>query len=356
MLIQLTRDERRGLERLVGGGKTEVRKYRRAQMVLLASRRVSVRSIARKLETNRSLVNKWLKRFQGKRLEGLEDLPRCGRPKRIQCLERTQVVAAACQAPSQFGLQRVLWSHGALSQALVDSGLVDSISASTVGRILRQAEIKPHRVKMWCHSEDPQFQEKLRQIVRLYVEAPAREPVLCVDEKSGMQVLSRSRELIRAKPGRWGRIEYEYKRHGTRCLFACFNVRTGRVVGRCSRQRRRADFLSFLDLVAATYRQKRVHIVLDNLNTHRDTSAGAFISEWNRKHGDRFVFHYTPTHGSWLNQIELWFAIVSRRVLRHGSFATASELVQKVGAFIQQWNEREAHPFRWTYEGLPLVA
>ncbi len=140
------------------------------------------------------------------------------------------------------------------------------------------------------------------------------------------------------------------------CLFACFNVRTGRVVGRCSQQRRRADFLSFLDLVAATYRQKRVHVVLDNLNTHRDTSAGAFISEWNRKHGDRFVFHYTPTHGSWLNQIELWFAIVSRRVLRHGSFATASELVQKVEAFIQQWNEREAHPFRWTYEGLPLVA
>ena len=128
------------------------------------------------------------------------------------------------------------------------------------------------------------------------------------------------------------------------------------MLGRCTQQRRRADFLSFLDLVAATYRQKRVHVVLDNLNTHRDTSAGAFISEWNRKHGDRFVFHYTPTHDSWLNQIELWFAILSRRVLRYGSFATLSDLVEKVETFLQHWNEREAHPFRWTDEGLPLVA
>ncbi len=135
-----------------------------------------------------------------------------------------------------------------------------------------------------------------------------------------------------------------------------FNVRTGRVLGRCQRTRTRADFLAFLDLVATHYRQQRVHVVLDNLNTHRDTSSGAFISEWNRKHGNRFVFHYTPTHGSWLNQIELWFSILSRRVLRYGSFASARDLVEKVEAFIGQWNEREAHPFRWTCEGLPLVA
>jgi transposase len=209
---------------------------------------------------------------------------------------------------------------------------------------------------MWCHSEDPQFQRKLREIVKLYVETPPGEPVLCVDEKSGMQVLWRARGLIRPRVGRWSRLEYEYKRQGTRCLFACFNVRTGQVLGRCRRHRKRTDFLSFMDLVAARYRHKRVHVVLDNLNTHRDTSAGAFISDWNRKHGNRFEFHYTPTHGSWLNQIELWFSILSRRVLRYGSFPTARDLVEKVEAFIQQWNEREAHPFRWTCEGLPLVA
>ena len=263
MWIQLTPKQQGGLERLVRGGKTEVRKYRRAEMVLLAGQGVSVKSIARRLGTNRSLVKKWLGRFRGKGLPGLDDLPRSGRPQRVQCLERTQVVAAACQAPEQYGLQRVLWSHSALSEALVESGLVRSISARTVGRILRQAQIKPHRVKMWCHSEDPRFQEKLRDIVRLYMDAPVREPVLCVDEKSGMQALSRARGLIGPQVGGWGRLEYEYKRHGTRCLFACFNVCTGRVLGRCHHYRKRADFLSFMDLVAAHYRQKRVHVVLD---------------------------------------------------------------------------------------------
>lgn len=241
-----------------------------------------------------NLVKKWLGRFRSRGLRGLDDMPRSGRPQKIQCLERTQVVAAACQAPEQYGLQRVLWSHSALSEAVVESGLVRSISARTVGRTLRQAQIKPHRVKMWCHSEDPRFQEKLRDIVRLYMAAPVREPVLCVDERSGMQALSRARGLIGPQVGRWGRLEYEYKRHGTRCLFTCFNVRTGRVLGRCHRYRKRADFLSFMDLVAAHYRQKRVHVVLDNLNTHRDTSAGAFISESNRA----LVFDPEPSGAS----------------------------------------------------------
>jgi transposase len=104
-----------------------------------------------------------------------------------------------------------------------------------------------------------------------------------------------------------------------------------------------------MDWVASKYRQPRVHVILDNLNTHKDTSRGAFLTEWNRKHGNRFVFHYTPTHGSWLNQIELWFAIVSRRVLRHGNFPTPDALVEAIERFIDEWNELEAHPFRWTY-------
>lgn len=356
MLIRLTAIQREGLERLVRAGKTQVRKHRRAQMVLLAARGDPIRSIARRLGTNRSLVKKWLVRLRGRGLPGLDDLPRSGRPQRIGCLERTWVVAAACQGPGDYGLERVLWSQSALSEAVVGSGRVKSISAATVGRILRQAQIKPHRVKMWCHSEDPRFGEKLREIVGLYCEPPLGEPVLCVDEKSGMQVRSRARGLLRAQAGGWNRLEHEYKRHGTRCLFACFDVRTGRVLGHCRRHRKRVDFLFFLDLVATRYRQPRVHLVLDNLNTHRDTSAGAFISEWNRMQGNRFVFHYTPTHGSWLNQAELWFSILSRRVLRYGSFSTAGELVDKVQAFIEQWNEREAHPFRWTWKGLPLVA
>ncbi len=325
-------------------------------MILLAAAGTSVRSIAQQLATNRTRVTEWLKRFSEHRMTGLGDLERSGRPITITALERHQVIAAATRLPEEFGLARNTWSHESLAEALVSTELVREISASQVGRVLDEADIKPHRVKMWCHSNDPNFQEKMRTIVKLYVKRRKGEPVLCIDEKTGMQALSRSRALQPAKAGRSARYEFEYKRNGTRCLFACFNVATGRVLGRCTTNRKRPDFFSFMDLVAATYRQRRVHVVLDNLNTHLDTSKGAFITEWNRKHGNRFVFHYTPTHGSWLNQIELWFGIVSKRVLRYGNYRSPDELVAAILAFIDAWNESEAHPFRWTYTGHPLVA
>jgi transposase len=195
----------------------------------------------------------------------------------------------------------------------------------------------------------------MKAIVDLYVNPPKGEPVLCIDEKTGMQALSRGRQLQPTSPGRAARFEFEYKRNGTRCLFACFNIGTGKVLGRCMRSRKRPDFFSFMDRVASTYRQSRVHVVLDNLNTHCDTRKGNFVTEWNLRHGSRFVFHYTPTHGSWLNQVELWFSIISRRVLRYGNFHSPGELIRAIHRFIRTWNRSEAHPFRWTYDGLPLV-
>ena len=191
--------------------------------------------------------------------------------------------------------------------------------------------------------------------MRLYVKRPPGQPVLCIDEKTGMQALSRSRPLQPARRGTHPRFDFEYRRNGTRCLFACFNVSTGKVLARCTQARARVDFLEFMDVVASTYRQRRVHVVLDNLNTHKDTSRGNFMSDWNRQHGNRFVFHYTPTHGSWLNQVELWFAIVSRRILRYGDFSGPNQLVEAIESFVKRWNRVEAHPFRWTYDGLPLV-
>jgi transposase len=286
---------------------------------------------------------------------GLQDMPRRGRPPEITPLERHQVIATACRSPMDFGFQRTLWDHATLAIAVTSGGLVRSISARTVGRILEDAEIKPHRIKMWCHSDDPAYQDKMRAIVDLYVRLPEGEPVLSIDEKTGMQALSRRRALKGAGPGRPGRFEFEYKRNGTRCLFACFNVGTGNVLGRCTAQRKRGDFLSFMDEVASVYRQRRVHIILDNLNTHRDTNQGAFMTEWNQRHGRRFVFYYTPTHGSWLNQIELWFSLLTRRILRYGDFDTPDALAEGIMGFIREWNKTEAHPFRWTYEGLPLV-
>lgn len=355
MDVSMSRKQKGALLEIVRHEAGEARLYRRARMVLLAASGESVSSIARQLGTCRPRVLDWVRRFQASGVSGLEDRPRPGRPSVISPLERHQVVAAACQSPRKLGVVRNTWTHEALSEALVASGLVRAISSSEVGRILDDADIKPHRVKMWCHSEDPDYQKKMRGIVRLYVRRPPGEPVLCIDEKTGMQALSRSRALQAAAPGRAGRFEFEYKRNGTRCLFACFNIATGRVLGRCTTSRKRPDFFGFMDTVASTYRQRRVHVVLDNLNTHKNTRQGQFVTDWNRRHGRRFVFHYTPTHGSWLNQVELWFGIVSRRVLRYGNFRTADQLIAAIEEFIDHWNEREAHPFRWTYDGLPLV-
>lgn len=355
MTVRLSRKVREDLEEVVREQRGEARRYRRARMVLLAAEGESISSIARKLGTNRLRVGQWLRRFQEKGVEGLEDLERSGRPIEITPLERHQVIAAACRSPEEFGLRQPVWSHAALREALTSKRLVREISTSEIGRILDDAEIKPHRIQRWCHSDDPQFQERMRAIVRLYVRRPRGQPVLCVDEKTGMQALSRTRPLQRPSPGRHRRQEFEYKRNGTRCLFACFNVGTGKVLARCTKTRKRPDFFLFMDRVASVYRQHRIHVVLDNLNTHKNTSRGDFISDWNRQHGNRFVFHYTPTHGSWLNQVELWFGVLSRRILRYGDFHSPAELVRAINAFVKRWNHEEAHPFRWTYEGLPLV-
>ncbi len=356
MDIRLSRREKDDLGEIVRRQCGETRLYRRARTVLLAAAGETVSSIARKIGTARCRVGDWLRRFVEHRLEGLEDLSRSGRPVEITPLERHEVIATACLSPGDFGFQRTLWSHATLKDAVVSAGLVRSISTSTVWRILDDAEIKPHRVKMWCHSNDPMFREKMQEIVDIYIGPPSGEPVLSIDEKTGLQALSHSRILKPAAPGQAARFEFQYKRNGTRCLFACFNVGTGRVLGRLTKHRKRPDFFSFMDMVASVYRQRRVHVILDNLNTHCDTTRGKFVTEWNRRHGNRFVFHYTPTKGSWLNQVELWFGIVSRRILRYGDFHSLGELVRAIEAFINEWNRTEAHPFRWTYEGLPLVS
>jgi transposase len=355
MDLHLSPTERDNLQAIMRRQRGEARLYRRSRTILLAAEGNSISAVARAVGTCRSRVGDWVRRFRAHRFAGLADLRRSGRPAEITALERHQVIATACKSPADLGVHRVVWDHATLAGAVMSAGLVRSISSRTVGRILQVAEIKPHHVKMWCHSDDPNYQQKMRAIVDLYVRLPKGQPVLSIDEKTGMQALSHRRPLKPASSGRRPRLDFEYKRNGTRCLFACFNVGTGGVLGRCTTTRTREDFLSFLDEVASVYRQRQVHLIMDNLNTHRDTQQGNFMTQWNQRHGGRFVFHYTPTHGSWLNQVELWFCVLSRRILRHAEFRSCDELVGAIERFIRQWNETDAHPFRWTYDGLPLV-
>jgi transposase len=177
MGLKLSKRERDDLQAIVRRQRAEARFHRRARMVLMAAEGESLSGIARRLGTCRARVGQWLRRFRERRLEGLEDLPRSGRPAEITPLERHQVIAAACRSPADFGLQRVLWDHGTLAIAVMSAGLVRSISSRTVGRILEDAGIKPHRVKMGCHSDDLAYQEKMRAIVDLYVNLPKGEPV-----------------------------------------------------------------------------------------------------------------------------------------------------------------------------------
>lgn len=325
---------------------------RRAQIVLLCWEKIPCAAIARRLGTSESQVRKWRARFLEGGIDGLIDQPRSGRPIGISAAERVRVLGVACRDPAQFGEARTTWSLESLTRVLVQSKRVRSISKSSVHRILQGAGLKPHRVRMWCTSTDPEYDEKLADITGLYLDPPPGEPVVCIDEKTGMQALSRRHPFRRPKPGKAGRDEFEYRRNGTRCLFACFNVRTGHVLGRLTARRTQQDFLDFLDEVARTYRQGVVHVVLDNLNTHKS----AAVAEWNARHGNRFRFHYTPTHGSWLNQVEIFFGILVRRVLKHASYGTTRLLDRAVERFVQQWNERDAHPFRWTYQQRTLVA
>jgi transposase len=225
------------------------------------------------------------------------------------------------------------------------------VSRASISRILRAADLQPHRVQMWCHSKDPLYDAKLADITALYLSAPPCEPVLCIDEKSQIQALWRPHQRD-PRPGRLARLQFDYVRRGTRCLFAAFNVRTGQVLGRMRPRRTSADFLGFLDEVALRYRQGVVHLVLDNLNTHY----GPAVRAWNARHGRRFRFHYTPTHASWLNQIEIFFGILTRRVLRHARFACTRDLDRVLLGFLGFWNRAEAHPFRWTYREPALVA
>lgn len=212
MAVQLSRGEKRRLLEIVRQQRVEARLYRRARMILLAAEGESISGIARGVGTCRSRVIQWVRRFETQGIDGLADDPRSGRPRVITPLERHQVIATACQSPREFGEERVTWTHESLADVLVSKRLVRAISASEVGRILDAADLKPYRVRSWCHSTDPDFQAKMRAIVRLYVRRPRGEPVVCVDEKTGMQALSRSRELQQAGPGRAGRQDFEYRR------------------------------------------------------------------------------------------------------------------------------------------------
>jgi transposase len=219
-------------------------------------------------------------------------------------------------------------------------------------RILQGAEIKPHRLRPWLHSPDPNFREKVTRICDLYLNPPENAVVLCIDEKP-VQALGRRFPTKAARKGQAGREDYEYVRHGTFKVLAAFDVATGTVYAECRPTRTAEDLIAFMENLAARTQDLDVYVIWDNLNIHCD-GPDLRWTEFNRRHDGRFHFVYTPLHASWVNQVEIFFSILGKRVLRHASFENRDEAMHVVDRFIEHWNHQEAHPFLWTFKGYPL--
>lgn len=296
-------------------------------------------------------VYKWTRRFaQRPKLSTLRDRPRSGRPATIPVEARCEVLRLACERPvappdAPKARFRDVWTYDSLQQAAEAKGA--KMSRSEVYRTLHDRQIRPARIQMWLNSQDPEFRAKAKRVCRLYLHPPKGARVFCVDEKTGMQALERAHPDRPPRLGRRARREYEYIRHGTSTLIAAFEVKTGKVCGVCGQTREADDLMEFMEVLARSIPHGPIFIIWDNLNIHH----GQRWEQFNARHGGRFHFVHTPVHASWLNQIEIWFGILHKRVLKYGSFQSVEQLVEKVCGFIQHWNDFDAHPFRWKFRG-----
>ncbi len=339
-----------GLERLARSQTSSVRLARRAQIVSLASRGVSNAQIARTVGCTEKTARLWRARYAADpRLESLQDEQRSGRPRVVPVTVRAKLISLACRRAHDKDRRPFhdLWTRALLQAELLrETGV--KLSISEIGRTLARFEVRPHRTRMWLKSQDPQFDEKCRRVCGLYLDPPPDTTVLCIDEKR----LFAHERVTPLRPARLGSAcqeEFQYRRNGTSTLLAAFNVGTGEVIGECRPTRKGDDLVEFMEAVAEQVPGKVV-VIWDNLNVHYDGKDQRW-TRFNERQGGRFTFVYTPKHASWLNQVEVWFSILERRILRHGSYATVDELVERTLGFIDHWNEAEAHPFRWTFRG-----
>lgn len=317
----------------------QYRIVQRAKVILLAADGLSNEEISKRTDMSFVSVSKWRNRYARHGIVGLKDASGRGRKRRLTHDDILKVVEVACTTPATT----TQWSVRRLAAQ------VGFVKKSRVHTLLKSLDLKPHQSRYWCFSNDPDFEKKKVEIVGLYLRPPKNAFVVCIDEKPCIQATSR---IIR--PMRQGSPEqrsHEYTRHGTVDLFAAFRVHDGKVIGKVEGRHRGVEFLAFVKLVYKRWGQKGrdLHIVLDNLATH-DV---AEVKEWLQQRGN-VTFHFTPTHASWLNQIELWFAIIQEQTIKRGNFYSRDDLAKKILAFIDDYN-RKAKPFAWTH-GDPLKA
>ncbi len=306
-------------------------RQQRARIVLAVADGSGTSATARLLGVSRPTVIKWRDRFAAHGIAGLDDEQRSGRPKLV---DDAAIIAATLEPPpGKLGVTH--WSSRLLGKQL-------GVGDATVARAWRKYQVKPWRRETFKFSTDPELEAKVRDIVGLYLDPPAKAVVLCVDEKSQLQALNRTAPTLPMRPGLPEKATHDYKRNGTTTLFAALEVATGKVTDRCYDRHGKAEFLDFLKKVAKAYPRRQLHVVLDNYHTHKHDDITAWLANNPRIH-----LHYTPTSGSWLNLVEVFFGIITRQAIRRGSFDNVGQLVTAIRAFIEGWNDR-CHPFTWT--------
>ncbi|MBB2958225.1 IS630 family transposase [Pseudoclavibacter helvolus] len=311
----------------------------RARIVLLASEGVANSRIAAEVGTTTTSVWKWRKRYAEAGIAGLSDAPRSGRPKH---LDHAEIVAATLTAPpKKYGVTH--WSSRLLAQRL-------GVGNATVARAWREYGVQPWKSETFKFSTDPELVGKVTDVVGLYLAPPENAIVLCVDEKSQIQALDRTAPMLPMRIGDTEKRTHDYKRHGTTTLFAALDVATGHVTGAVKPKHRRQEFLSFLRQLDRAYPERDLHLVMDNYATHKTPE----VKTWLEKR-PRFHVHFTPTSGSWLNLVEVWFGIIDRQAIRRGIFTSVKDLNAKIRQFITGWNDRK-HPFVWTKTSDEILA
>ena len=339
--LNLTAEELVELQFIARSSKAEKRLVERSQIILCWHDGKSFVQTGRELGVSEVIINKWRQRFIKNRLEGLKDAPRSGKPAVFSAAKKASVIELATKKPPKGYTN---WSQRRIAKQL-------GMSQSKVQQILKQADLKPHKIEYWCgKSTDAEFESKMVDIVGLYMDPPENALVLCVDEKTQIQALDRTQPVLPLKEKAPKRLTATYKRNGTVSLMAALSVHQGEITAKTVDKNNAENFLIFLKELYRKYPRKQLHVIVDNLSVHKHKMVEEWVSS-----KKRITLHFTPTYSSWLNQIEIWFNILTKDVLKGGIWKTKKQLIDQLMKYVKTYNEERAKPFKWTYTGKPLA-
>jgi transposase len=340
--VNLTEDDLKTLAVTSRAHSADHRFVIRSKIILMLYKGHSYDSVKTELKVGREAIAKWKKRFNQHGIAGLQDFPRSGKPAVYTQADKARVIQKACSKP-EGGYSN--WSQRRIAKEL-------GMSQSTVQIILKSHDLKPHKVEYWCgKSTDPEFEAKMLNVVGLYMNPPENALVLSVDEKTQIQALDRSQPELPLRIGNPKRLTATYKRNGTVSLIAALSVHDGEITAKTMDQNDSKNFLQFLKNIYRKYPKKHLHIIADNLNVHKQKE----VIEWiNSKH--RMTIHYTPTYSSWLNQIEIWFNILTKDVIKGAVWKSKKQLADQIIAYVDTYNKERAKPFVWTYDGKKKIS